>query len=142
MRHDEQREQPRKGTKMRSTSPRQSGGLGQAREAGPASRFVVWVALRTLGSVVDFAGQDNAEGRAVAGPGSILKRAAVFFDDPSGNRQSEASTGFLRAKERVKKALFRFGRNACSGVARRLQPTAGMRLPRALPQPNLSATNV
>src|SRR5437667_2375481 len=70
-----------------------------------------------LCSVIDFAWQDNAEGRAVAGPGLILERAAVPFNDASGNRKAEASAGFLRAEERIEQALLDLGRNAFASVA-------------------------
>src|SRR3989442_4857848 len=71
---------------------------------------------RTPGNVVDFARQDNAEGRAVAGPGLILEHAAVLLNDAGGNRQAEASPGLLRAEERVVKALLDVRRNAVAVV--------------------------
>jgi hypothetical protein len=40
----------------------------------------------------------------------------VLFNDASGNRQAEASACFLRAEERVEKALLDFGRDALAGV--------------------------
>src|SRR5438552_10343818 len=71
---------------------------------------------RTPGNVVDLAPQDNAEGRAVAGPGLILEHAAVLFNDAGGNRQAEASPGLLGAEERVEKAFLDFGRDALAVI--------------------------
>jgi hypothetical protein len=58
-------------------------------------------AICTPGSVPIFARQDNSEGRAVTGPGLILEQAAVPFNNASGDRQTEAGAGFLRAEEWV-----------------------------------------
>src|SRR5438034_680078 len=75
------------------------------------------LSIRTPGNVVDFARQDNAEGRTMASPGLILEHPAVLFNDPSGNRQAEARARFLRAEERVEKALLDLGRDAIAIVA-------------------------
>ena len=54
--------------------------------------------------------------RAVVDLGLILKRAAVLFDDPSGDRKSEAGAGFLGGEEWIEQALFNFRRNSFPGV--------------------------
>src|ERR1035441_1647300 len=76
----------------------------------------IWAVICTFGSVLHFAPQDNAEGRAVAGPGLVLEQAAVLFNDASGNRQAQPGAGFLRAEERVEQALLDFGRNTLAVV--------------------------
>ena len=53
----------------------------------------------------------------MADPGLILESATVPFNDASGNRQAEASAGFLRTEERIEQALLDFGRNAFARVA-------------------------
>ena len=73
--------------------------------------------LCSLGSIGKFPRQDNPEGGAAARLGLILDDAAVPFNDAGGNRQAEASAGFLRAEERVEQAPLDFGRNAFAGVA-------------------------
>src|ERR1035438_4901312 len=85
-----------------------------ARLASSSMRRIL--AIRTPGSVLDFARQDNSEGRAVARSGLILEHAAVPFNDASGNWQTEASAGFLRAEERVEQALLDLGRDAFAVV--------------------------
>src|ERR1017187_1561419 len=77
----------------------------------------IWAVICTLGSLLDFAPQDNAEGRAVAGPGLVLEQAAVLFNDASGYRQAEARAGFFRAEKRVEKALLDFRRDALAVVS-------------------------
>ena len=82
-----------------------------------AGSLNVRVGILTLGSVVDFARQDNAEGRAVAGPGLILERAALFLNEARGDWQAEAGAGFFCAEKWVEQAFLDFGRNAFAGVA-------------------------
>jgi len=72
--------------------------------------------MRIPRSVVDFARQDNAEGRAVAGPGLILQLAAVLFNDAGRNGQAESGASFLCAKKGVEQAFFDFRWNAFSSV--------------------------
>ena len=82
-----------------------------------AARLGIRAVICTPGSVLDFAPQDNTEGRAVTRLGLILEHAAELFNDAGGNRQAEAGAGFLRAEERVEKALLDFGRDALAVVS-------------------------
>src|SRR6266404_6758528 len=82
-----------------------------------AARLDIRAVSFILVSVVDFARQDNAEGRAVAGPSLILEHAAMLLHDARDNCQAEASACFLGAEERVEKVLLSLGRDAFAGVA-------------------------
>src|SRR5580765_6693570 len=81
-----------------------------------AASWNVRAAFGTLGNVVDFAWQDNAEGRAVTRSALILERAAVSFDDAGCDRQTKASAGFLRAEEWVEQSLLDLRWNSFASV--------------------------
>src|ERR1044071_9192190 len=53
----------------------------------------------------------------MAGPGLILERAAVPFNDARGNRKAEAGAGFLRAEKRIEQAFLDVRWNAFARVA-------------------------
>src|SRR6267378_8243 len=94
-----------------------SGAPGQTAVGLNVARLDIRAVPFILRNVVDFARQDNAEGRAVAGPGLILEHAAMLFHDARGNRQAEASACFLGAEERVEEVLLSLVRDAFTGVA-------------------------
>src|SRR5689334_16059197 len=62
--------------------------------------------------LVGWSRQENSEGRALVGSGSIAKFPWVKFDDTQGNGKPKTCARTLRGKERIEETGLHVGRNS------------------------------